>query len=86
MEYYVYGFMDTEIHTYLLVRDAWFTFYADHVITSKCHLLVLLKCLGTKQCGPRPDCSSWGRLIWIHTVCLYVEISNWHNHTHHGSR
>ena len=30
MEYYVYGFMDKEIHMYLLVRDAWFTFYADN--------------------------------------------------------
>ena len=37
--------------------------------------------LCNKQCGPRPDCSSWRRLIWIHTVCLYVEISNWQNHT-----
>ena len=40
------------------------------IIMSKCRLLVLLKCLCNKQCGPRPDCSSWRRLIWIHTVCM----------------
>ena len=35
IEYYVYGFMDTEIHMYLLVRDTWFTLYADnHVLMS----------------------------------------------------
>ena len=36
MEYYVYGFMDTEIHTYLLVRDAWFTFYAESRLNVVC--------------------------------------------------
>ena len=27
-----------------------------------------------KQCGPRLDCSSRSRLIWVHTVCLYAKI------------
>ena len=30
MEYYVYGFMDTDILTYLLERDAWYTFHGDN--------------------------------------------------------
>ena len=43
------------------------------IMTEYHHLLVHLKRLCSKQCGPRPDCSS--SRIWIHTVCLYAEIS-----------
>ena len=39
-----------------------------------CHLLVILKVIFAKQCGPRSDCSSRSSLIWVHTVCLYAKI------------
>ena len=44
------------------------------LITTKCRLLVLIKCFCSKQCGPRSDCSTRSSLIWVHMVCLYTKL------------
>ena len=35
-------------------------------------LLICLRNLYGKQCGPRSDCSYWSSLFWVHTVCFYT--------------
>ena len=52
------------------------------IIATVYRLMVLLKGLRSKQCGPRSDCSSMSSLIWDHSVCRYAEISHWRKHLH----
>ena len=35
-------------------------------------LLICLRSLYGKQCGPRSDCSYRSSLFWVHTVCFYT--------------
>ena len=37
------------------------------------HLLKCLRSLYGKQCGPRPDCSYWSSLIWVHNVSFHTK-------------
>ena len=40
-----------------------------------CHLLRCFRIIFEKQYGFRSDCSCKSSLIWVHTVCLYTDIS-----------
>ena len=69
-----------ETQTYVsivMMRTVWLTL--RQLITTKYCLLVHLKSLCSKKCGPRSDCSF---RIWVHTVCLHIEISHRHKHLH----
>ena len=73
-------------YTLLTKGPIWniFFFTLRLLITTKYCLLyrlpVHLKVICSKQCGPRSDCSF--SLVWLHTVCLYAEISQWRKHLH----